>query len=293
MTWSGHRKICASMRMMGPAYPMIDAPIGRARFFWEHTEWAKRTRDGMLCTNLSIAFPEVRQYWLSLLREVLDYGIDGVHLHFQRSQPFVMYEKPVVDSFRDKYGDDPREIDEDDPRFIQHRADYLTQFIREIRALVDEKPDRTVGITFYGEPHKYDPRDGYHPLRYNCDVDRWIDEGLADILSPSPAVVPDALKTWKKRAQGKIKFWVDLQPRNQEGHEFVDQARRYYKAGADGFTLWDGERRPPHASEWAVVRNLGHRDALDLLEHEAAGYYRREHLKKLGPFYAPDSFHDG
>ena len=129
--------------MMGPGYPMIDAPIARARFYWQHPEWAKRTREGMPCTNLSIAFPEVRRYWLSLLRETLDRGVDGVHLHLQRSQPFVMFEEPVVRGFQERYGIDPRTLPDDDPRLLAHKADFLTQFLREVRALVDEQPGRT------------------------------------------------------------------------------------------------------------------------------------------------------
>lgn len=286
-------KVAVGLRMMGPGYPMIDAPIARARFYWQHMEWAKRTRDGQPCTNLSIAFPQVRQHWLALLREALTRGADGVHLHLQRSQPFVMFEEPVVKDFQAKHGIDPRTLENDDRRLIEHQAGYLTQFLREVRAVADEKRGRTVGVTFYGEPHKYDKRAEFDPLYYNCDVDRWIDEKLVDFLVPSPAVPLDMLSKWKKRGAGKVQFWVDMQPRTQDGVKFVQQARRYYEAGADGLAFWDGERRPPHASEWAVERRLGHKDDLDLLEREAPGLYRRVPLKKLGPFYAPDSFHDG
>ena len=55
-------------------------------------------------TNLSLAYPGVRSYWLSLLREALAYGIDVVTIYLYRFKPFVLYEEPVVASFREKYG---------------------------------------------------------------------------------------------------------------------------------------------------------------------------------------------
>src|SRR5690606_9497762 len=65
-------KLFVAMRMIGRAYPMSMAPISRASFFWEHQEWVKRDREGLPTPTLSTAFPEVRAYWLSLLREALE-----------------------------------------------------------------------------------------------------------------------------------------------------------------------------------------------------------------------------
>ena len=54
------------------------------------------------------ASAEVRDYWLSLLRETLEYDIDGIVLYFHRFHPFVAFEQPVVDAFQAKHGEDPR-----------------------------------------------------------------------------------------------------------------------------------------------------------------------------------------
>jgi hypothetical protein len=92
-------KIFASLRMIGPQYPLNREPIARARHYWAHPEWAKCDRDGVRLTNWSLAFPEVRAHWLGLLREALDYGIDGIQLHLNRATPFIGYEEPAVASF--------------------------------------------------------------------------------------------------------------------------------------------------------------------------------------------------
>src|SRR5437870_2777181 len=92
-------KIFAALRMIGPAYPTNHSLIAAARHYWRHPEWTKRDRDGIPVSNLSLAYPGVRQYWLSLLRETLDYGIDGLQLQLNRCFPFVLYEEQPVRPF--------------------------------------------------------------------------------------------------------------------------------------------------------------------------------------------------
>jgi hypothetical protein len=285
-------KILVAMRMIGAAYPTCLEPIGWARFFWEHQEWVKRDRYGAGTTSLSIAYPEVQDYWLSLLREVLAYGIDGVTIYLNRFHPFVLYEEPVVESFQAAFGDDPRQLPEDDPRWIQHCADYVTGFLRRVRALLDEKPGRLMALTFYGGPSKYDASDGWHPIQYNCDVETWIEEGLADYLFPTQYPWVSYIKKWSEMAGGKVHIWPDLMPSSQPGEKFAEQAKMYYEAGADGICLRDAERRAPSTTEWAVQRHLGHREMLDYLIEQAPAYYRRVPLKYLMSFATRYSFNN-
>lgn len=285
--------ILAGLRMMGPGFPMIDEPIAWGNFYWNNRQWAKKDRDGNPCTNLSLAYPEVRRHWLAMARETLDYGIDGIALYLHRCQPFVLFEDPVVDAFREQYGEDARTLPMDDPRLRAHWAGYVTEFVREMRALVNEKPGRRLAVLFYGRPFKYDADDAYSPLRYNCDVDTWIREGLVDHLMPMVGADLKALARWRQLGGDRLHIWPDLMPRMQPGAQFAQLARRYYEAGADGLCFWDGERRPPHASEWVVMSRLGHRDQLDFLEREAPGFHRLLPLEKLWGFNAQFSFKDG
>ena len=286
-------RIFASLRMIGPQYPTNRAPIGWARHYWRHPEWTKRDRDGTPVSNLSLAFPGVRQYWLSLLREALAYGIDGIQLHLNRSTPFVLYEEPVVRSFQEKHGEDPRKLPATDPRWIAHCAGFVTQFVREVRALVNEQPGRELGVTVFG-PTRESPQDTHFKLKsYVCDVETWLKERLVDYVMPSQYIELEVLRKWRALAGDAIHLWPDLMPRTQPAASYARLAQRYYAAGADGFCLWDGERRHPHLSEWAAVRQLGHKDLLAEIIRDGPSYYRRVPLKKLGGFSVKDSFRDG
>jgi hypothetical protein len=281
-------RIFAAMRMIGAAYPATNESLGRASFYWAHPEWAKRDREGIPTGNLSLAYPEVRAYWLSLLREVLTYGVDGITIYLHRFYPFVLYEDPVMNAFQSKFGEDPRKLPADDVRWMEHCAGYLTQFLREARALVDEKPGRELAVVFNGGPSPYelDP-ENWRPLKCNYDVKTWISEGLADYLWPTEFPTLARLQFWRDLAQGRLQIWPDLTPAlgsraaADPGAKFARQAQVYFEAGADGFCVWDAERQAPRISEWAVQRRLGHRDMLDQLIDEAPSYWRRVPLKQL------------
>lgn len=286
-------RIFAGMRMIGPQYPMIRAPIGAARHYWSHPEWTKRDREGRPVGNLSLAYPGARQYWLSLLRETLEYGVDGIHLHLNRSTPFVLFEEPVVKDFIARYGDDPRRIAGRDQRWLDHCATYVTQFVREVRALVDEKPGRRLGVTVFG-PTKENPGDPFYKDKsYVCDVETWVREGLVDLVIPSQYIDPQVLRRWRQVAGDRVNIWPDLMPRSQPPGDFVTLARRYLDAGADGFGLWDGERRHARLTQWEALRQLGHTDRYDRIVREAPDNFRSIGLRTLGGLSAKDSFRDG
>ena len=283
------KKIFASMRFIGPQFPMNRSPIAWARYYWKHQEWTKRNKEGVPISNLSLAYPEVRKYWLSLLRETLDYGTDGIQLHLNRSEPYVFYEEPVVSAFKEKYGEDPRGLSVEDPRWIAHSAGYLTQFLREVRALLDEKPGRELGITISG-------RKNGQPAHYrenHCDVETWLQEHLVNYIMPTPYLHASLLEKWRKIGGDALHIWPDLMPRAQSAASYARMAKAYYQAGADGLCLWDGERRTARISEWAAVQRLGHTKQLDQIIEQGPSYYRTVDLKYLGGFDVKRSFKDG
>jgi hypothetical protein len=286
---SNGMKIFASMRFIGPQYPMNRSPIAWASYYWKNPQWTKLTKEEVPITNLSLAYPEVRQYWLSLLRETLDYGTDGIQLHLNRSEPYVFYEEPVVSAFEGKYGEDPRRLSVEDPRWMAHCAEYVTQFVREVRALVDEKPGRQLGITVSG-------RKNGQPAYYeenHCDVETWLKGHLVNYIMPTPYLHVSLLKKWRKIGGDTIHIWPDLMPRAQSAASYARTAKAYYQAGADGLCLWDGERRTARISEWAGVQRLGHTNQLDQIIEQGPSYYRAVDLKYLGGFDVKWSFRDG
>lgn len=283
-------KLFASIRLIGAANPVIRYPINWARFRMNHPEWAKIDKDGYPCAHPSLAYSEVRQHWLAILREALDYGIDGISLVLNRCSPFVMYEKPVLDSFVEKYGIDPRTLPEEDPRWQEHTAEYLTQFVREVRALVNEKPGRELAVIFKGFPDEV--QEGF--ICNGTDVETWIKEGLVDYLMPSQkSFYPDQVAYWRKLAGDRIQIWPSLLPRRMPGEAYFEQAKAYYEAGANGFLIWDGEGRISRATEWAAIRRLGHREQIEELQREAASYFKRIPLKTLGGISMMHRFRDG
>lgn len=286
-------KIFAALRMIGPQYPMIREPIARARHYWAMQKYTKRDRNGMPVSNLSLAYPEVRQYWLTLLREALAYGVDGIHLQLNRSTPFVMFEEPVLREFRTKYGADAREASPLDPRLLEHNAGYLTQFVREVRALLDERPGRELGVTVFGPTREFPQDKRFKAKSYVCDVATWLQEGLVNYVVPSKAIEFDELTRWRELGGSRAHLWPDLMPRGLTPGGYVQLARKYREAGADGFCLWDGERRHPRLSEWAAVQRLGHDEEWDEMARSERAFYRTVPLKSLGGFSAEDSFRDG
>lgn len=283
-------KLFASMRMIGPQFPTNRAPIAWARHYWKHPEWTRRNQEGKPISNWSLAYDGARVHWLGLMREALERGIDGIQLNLNRSEPFVFFEEPVVQSFQERYGEDPRALSLDDPRWLAHSAGYLTRFIREVRALVDEKPGRELAVTISGRDRKGD--DSFYSEN-NCDVETWIREGLVNYVMATPYLHPDLLRKWRALAGNKVHLWPDLMPRAQTAADYARLARTYYEAGADGLCLWDGERRTARITEWAAVRRLGHRDQLGRLEEEGPSFYRGVDLRYLGGFDVEWSFKDG
>jgi hypothetical protein len=102
----------------------------------------------------------------------------------------------------------------------------------------------------------------------------------------------ELVRTLRELGGPNVHIWPDLMPRTQPAEAFVKLARDYYAAGADGFCMNDGERRTPRMSEWAAQRQLGHREQLDNLEHEAADYYRVVGLKYLMGYNTRFSFNN-
>ena len=292
-------KLLVGIRMIGASLPAVRHPIQWARYYWAHQKWAKRDPQGRPCSNLSIAFPEVRQYWLSLIREALERDCDGVHLLFDRCFPFVLYEEPSLQAFREKYGADPRGLESDDPRWVSHQCDVVTQFLREVRAVLDERPGRELAIHFRAA--QYGPWYAMEPRQFGCDVETWIREELVDYLMPTPAGMrlvegpdlSDSVRRWKELGEGRVKIYPDLFPRTQPGYAYAELAQHLYAVGADGFIMRDCERRHPRASEWAVARRLGHRHMLDELRQRSETYWRRVELKVLNGLSVPYSFNDG
>ena len=285
-----------SMRMVGSGYPLKRSPLQRNSFYYGNQKLAIRDEKGLNTSNLSLAYPEIRNHWISFLREALQYGADGVHLCFNRNNPFVLYEEPVSSTFRERHGIDPLTLPYDDPRWLEHRCGFVNQYFREIREMLEEEGKKRgerlgFAVTFF-----YSPSPQYHAM----DPAAWVEEKLVDYLMPHTLVLgnPNKNKNWVEHFSGitrgsEVKLYPDIFPRTPSGKAYAEELKGFYEAGADGFSFWSAEMRTTRASEWAVVKRLGHRDRMDRYKELADTYWRRSPIWNLGGISTRYSHTDG
>ena len=137
--------------------------------------------------RLSYAYPDFRRYVISLLQEMATYPIDGVCLLYNRRPPFLEYEQPIVDSFRREFGEDPRQLDERDPRWLAHRASVMTDFMREVRAAMRESAERS-GREQPLEITAIVMSTQSENLHNGLDLEAWIRESTVDTIVPYTSV---------------------------------------------------------------------------------------------------------
>ena len=182
------------------------------------------------------------------------------------------YDPPVVESFRRKYGEDPRRLDTRDKRWLTHRAGVLSDFMRETRhALAEEasrqrrKPIELTAIVMSTEEENL----------YNAmDLAVWVRDGLADMIVPY-TTVPNLLSTgdsFVKPEQAEFflrltrgthtKLALNLMPRVQPPEQYRTRAHGLYQAGAEYLFFWDTNARDDFSPSWTALRRLGHREEL-------------------------------
>ena len=191
----------AAFRPGGFVYPpYYGDPIPGKDFYKKNPDLVCVSRDGRPIPRISYAYPKTRRYVLSLFREMAtNYPIDGVAVLYNRKPPLVAYEAPLVEGFQAEYGLDPRKISETDPRWLRYRARALTQFMKELRAEMDQaaqelKQKKRLKISAVV------PR-GPENLRHGMDLESWIREDLVDtIIAYSSAVRLISPQKTKKRA---------------------------------------------------------------------------------------------
>jgi hypothetical protein len=255
----------------------------RVKAFDQHPEWHCLDRDGTDTHQASYAHPEIQEYMLSRARAAAATGIDGYGYFLCRDPGFILFEPIAMAGFEEAHGVDPCTLDDRDDRLLAWRADILTEFMRRMRAVLDEVAaekgfDRIkiVHVVLGDEAaNRY----------FSFDVARWVREGLIDVLCPYPwADYPDR---WL--AQGFVDvdveyftelcrdtecevypMWLTSVPRyytwvseHVRPNEYFKKAMADYAAGADGISTWDAVGLqlfyPFMAARWL---RLGHKEQL-------------------------------
>ena len=257
------------MGILGDIPPSSLLPAGLVRHKPEVRILAK---DGTPIEKASYAFPEVQEHMLSLIREVAEgYDIDGANLGWIRGPQFVGYEAPVIEDFQKRYGEDPRKLDDNDRRVQQHRASYVSGFVRRVRTLLNEVGSGR-GRRLELSACVYSPESN---LFYGLDVEAWLAEGLLDtIIGSGPK---DFIRAVKARGCRFYQSWKN-----------AEAVLEGYEKGVDGFFAWDlnlgifgYSQELPH--RWALVSRLGHMDEVAAFAKEPPSLTRMR-LKTVGGF---------
>ena len=187
-------------------------------FFQRHPEMTWVSKDGTKHVPgvPCYAYPEVREYRLAQVKELLEYDVDGIKFSPRSHSPWpgrrsgggnegargYGFNKPVVDEYIRRYGKDPRQAEPDsldELRFVQLKADFFTEFIRQAKALTDAAGKKLVMITSTGYAD---------PVRANwmcIDAETLARERLVDELSIMGASSTN-LNHWRLLADGRIKM---------------------------------------------------------------------------------------
>ena len=239
--------------------------------FKNHPEWRCIDKQGRPMLRLSYAYPGFRKVAISILREAAEYGVDGVNLHFKRGAPFVMYEPPLLEEFQEQTGLNAQELDEWDERWLRYRSWPLTEFLRELRKVLDQvgrKLDKQLEISVAAFPAKDEN------LFFGLDLETWINEDLIDALTPmglSHASGEVELDYFIGLTNGtKCRFYPFLgtgldasgNRRPRSASNFRESALKAYRAGANGLTIWD-EISVHRRNSTFGLRRLGHLEELE------------------------------
>ncbi len=250
-----------------------------SKFTREHPEfrWVRRNGE-RYHSQLSFAFPEVREYKLGLVKEVLGYGVDGIFLDWIRTGDIrdnpqadekgnadFGYEQPNIDAFKSKYDLDPHDVSADDPRWVAVCAEPINEFMREFHKII-KNHNRQVGTTTMLQ-HPWAYR-GFLPEhltedtpqwvinmdgnRYAgalnglfCDIKTWAREGLVDTMLASGYYVdggtPEkAYEYMVKETEGRIPLTLYVWVPTQAS-DFERDIALAEKLGACELLFWEAD----------------------------------------------------
>ena len=292
-------ELFAGQRVNGCVAQPPWTPIAGSEFYEANLHLRCLHADGEPVDRMSYAYPEVRQHIIDIFREIIEYGVDGIELHFIRGVPLVMYEQPMLDRFRERYGDevDPHSLPVEDERVFSVRAELLTEYLRELRAAIDEaaasrrlpRPKLSAMVLCNEQANRH----------FGLDVPTWCSEGLLDVLIASNWGTQWAGDV-PKAADGVPDRDMDYFARCVEGTgcellaeilapgtwrvpatHYLQRAEAYYKGGADGLAFWDTYARHMESPDFEILRTLGHRDDLPQRIKSAAATRREVPLRTI------------
>ena len=234
----------------------------RSEYAKAHPQYTWKRRDGRAYrSQLSFAYPQVREYKLGLLKELIAYPIDGLFLDWIRTGDIRDnpqtdaagvadngYELPNAEAFLSKYNLTPADVPNDDDRWVRLRAEPHTIFMREARELT-----KLPIAVMVGHPWHY--RGTLDPIAGNLkglllDVKTWADEGLMDaaVAAGYYRAGGDAESAYKalrdetagSRRRRKVDVWTYAWVPNNVA-EFTRDFELAKRVGAKQILFWEAD----------------------------------------------------
>lgn len=173
----------------------IEFPFDRfyfdVKFFRENPQWRCRNRDGEMIHRMSYVYPEVQDYMLDQFSHMAEQDCDGVEMLLNRGAPFVLFEPPFVEAFRQKYGVDPCLLPLEDERVQAMHCEIMTGFVRRLRERLDReraaRGQKRLKLIARGLLNLSDN------LVQGIDLEQWAREGLIDAVISYPVQLRENL----------------------------------------------------------------------------------------------------
>jgi hypothetical protein len=252
-----------SMRMNSHYVIPFDSP-NFSNFRRQHRDWLigqpdehipAPTIEYAISRGIDYKFPGVRNHLLAVIFELIErFEVAGIELDYFRHPAFFR----VEEAYSNRY--------------------LMTDFIRRIRTRLDEvgaERSRHLDLLVRVPPSLYDS------ARIGLDIERWIKEGLVDIVAAGGGFIPfeQPVREFVQAAEGtECQILGSLEALRWALDEEVLRAlaARFWDAGVDGFYLFNYFNTP---NEWKrrVLGEMVDRDRLPRLSKR----YELDHSDRI------------
>lgn len=257
-------------------------------FFEAHPEFYVLARDQKTPYRAVPCYAEkaVQDYRLAEIEELLERGVDGISFGLEchyagrggNTPDSFGFNPPVVEAFKNRYAVDILKDDFDADKLRSLNGEFLTEFLRRVRALLG--PDRRLiapisarGWHGYGGPGGLaiassstdESTESEVPCyRFDLNWDTWIRDGIVDdlmVYAPMPGAVRRVQQDIKSRlTRGNVFLWREVW---QDKHfDFYRNEIAAIRAGAiDGYAVDELQqflsgKSPSGHADWRESRKL-------------------------------------
>ena len=222
----------------------LDGEIG------DNLDWLIQGVEGHRCLNMAI--PEVREFMLREMTDLLEYDIDGIQfdgIRFPVRQGY-SYDARTRAMFEEEYGRDPLSISYHNSvslmcgEWVRWNANHITNFLRETQGLLEQTGNEDIVISVAVFPEADSAA-----YMIGQDWRTWAVEGLVDVLCPM--LYTNHMELFRKYtsmaveiADGNCLMYAGLSCRTSHDDNtpegLVEQVEIARELGADGVVFFMG-----------------------------------------------------